>query len=302
MPRTVTVGLDGTPASLAAAEWAAREALLRELPLRLVHAWPWQPYLYSPLTGVHAPPPESDVRRRQQWAERMPREAAETLAQRHPGLRITVDQVDEQPVTALLEAAHDAHPLVLGSHGLSALGGYLVGSVAFGVLARTERPVVLVRAGSAAGGERRTASAESLRRSVVLGLDLRTPADALIEYAFDAAARRAANLRVVHAWHLLPYCVRGATVGPGATAGLAMTKQRLLTEILMTWREKFPGVDVCPQALLGKVGSHLVNAARDAELVVVGRGSHSSSGPRIGPVTHAVLQHAQAPVAVVPHA
>ncbi|MCX3062766.1 universal stress protein, partial [Streptomyces sp. GXMU-J5] len=37
MPRTVTAGLDGTPHGRAAADWAAREARLRAVPLRLVH-------------------------------------------------------------------------------------------------------------------------------------------------------------------------------------------------------------------------------------------------------------------------
>ncbi|MFS4095412.1 universal stress protein [Streptomyces sp. AF1A] len=37
MHRTVTAGLDGSPESRAAAEWAAREARLRGLPLRIVH-------------------------------------------------------------------------------------------------------------------------------------------------------------------------------------------------------------------------------------------------------------------------
>ncbi|WP_046710117.1 universal stress protein, partial [Streptomyces europaeiscabiei] len=39
MFRTVTVGIDGSRESLAAAEWAAREARLRTLPLRLVNVW-----------------------------------------------------------------------------------------------------------------------------------------------------------------------------------------------------------------------------------------------------------------------
>jgi nucleotide-binding universal stress UspA family protein len=37
--RNVTVGLDGSSESRATGEWAAREAKLRGLPLRLVHVW-----------------------------------------------------------------------------------------------------------------------------------------------------------------------------------------------------------------------------------------------------------------------
>ncbi len=46
MKHHVTVGVDGSPESLAAARWAAQEAVLRgPVPLRLVHAvdWPLDP-------------------------------------------------------------------------------------------------------------------------------------------------------------------------------------------------------------------------------------------------------------------
>ncbi|MCZ4606574.1 universal stress protein [Streptomyces sp. Lzd4kr] len=306
MPRTVTVGLDGSPESLAAADWAAREALLRDLPLRLLHAWQWQPYVYASPAGVIMPPALSDPQR--DWADRMPREAETRLAQRHPGLRINVDRTAEQPVPALLAAAEDAELLVLGSRGLSGVTGFLVGSVALSVVSRTERPVVLVRAGERAEHEHvpdssGTPSTATAYRDVVLGLDLHSSADTVIEFAFDAAAHRTADLRVVHGWSLPPYYYGyDGALDPELDAQLAARIRAKLTGLLRPWQDKYPGVTVTEQATIGSAGPHLVNASRDAALVVVGRRTHHAPvGSHIGPVTHALLHHAAAPVAVIPH-
>ncbi|MDH6144283.1 nucleotide-binding universal stress UspA family protein [Kitasatospora sp. GP30] len=43
MEGPIVVGFDGSPESAAAADWAAREAVCRGLPLALVQAWPWPP-------------------------------------------------------------------------------------------------------------------------------------------------------------------------------------------------------------------------------------------------------------------
>ncbi len=53
----------------------------------------------------------------------------------------------------------------------------------------------------------------------------------------------------------------------------------------------------------GTAAQVLLDEARDASLVVVGRRVRSGSfGAHIGHVTHSVLHHAAAPVAVVAHA
>ncbi len=111
MLRNITVGLDGSPESLAAADWAAREAQLRDTPLRLVHAWRWQPRTHASLTDTPIPWPLNDPRR--DWAERLPAR----LTERHPGLRVSAERSAEWPVTALLAASGDADLLVLGSRG-----------------------------------------------------------------------------------------------------------------------------------------------------------------------------------------
>ncbi|WP_327341450.1 universal stress protein [Streptomyces europaeiscabiei] len=302
MSRTVTIGVDGSLESLAAADWAAREALLRGAALRIVYAGEQQPHAYVPFAGEAVAPPGADR------SVSMLREVRASLTHRHPGLRITADQVAGQPTTVLSAEAEKAELLVLGSRGLGRTTGLLLGSVALAVVARAARPVVLVRADVDAGDEHLSdvagiPSAATPYRDVVLGLDLHAPDDTVLGFAFDAALRRGAALRVLHGWNLpgYPPPIPGVpgTRPEGVPAG--QTGQRL-TDSLGPWREKFPGVEVTEEAVIGRAGSHLVDASRDASLVVVGRRNrHVPVGGHIGPVTHAVLHDAAAPVAVVPH-
>ncbi|MER6736218.1 universal stress protein [Streptomyces puniciscabiei] len=303
MPRTITAGLDGSPESLTAAEWAAREALLRDLPLHLVHALGRQ-QPYAPLGGASQPSLSPDERIR--WADRMLREAEATIARRHPGLRITTDRLTEEPVTALLGAARTADLLVLGSQGLGGVAGFLLGSVAQAVVAGSRRPVVLVRGGLRPEDEHQPGAfwhGPTPFRDVVLGLNSAVPNDTVIEFAFEAASQRAARLRVVHGRSPeLPYYDNGGDLNAELHDELTGEMHRALSEALEPWRDKFPGVDVTEQAAIGKAGSHLVEASRDASLVVIGRRRRRTPiGTVIGPVAHAVLHHATAPVAVVPH-
>ncbi|MFC8434957.1 universal stress protein [Streptomyces sp. NPDC057253] len=292
MYRTVTVGLDGSPESLAAAEWAADEARSRAIPLRLVHAGDQPPHDYVPFGGEPVAGPGMD------HADRMLREVAAALAHRRPGLRLRWARLDGSPVAALTDAAREADLLVLGSRGLGRTTGYLLGSVASAVLARAERPVVLVRdaTGARPDGEG-TAWLPGSQRDVVLGLDLcDSQAETVLYFAFDTAARHRAALRVVHGWK--PSSAQDA--GPDEEPQVGRAER--LAEALRPWRDKYPQVEVAEEPVIGTAGSHLVDASRDAGLLVVGRRRRSAQlGPHIGPVTHHVLREAVPPVAVVPH-
>ncbi|MFJ9535866.1 universal stress protein [Streptomyces sp. NPDC101225] len=301
---TITVGLDGSPQSLAAADWAAREAEQREAVLLLVHGWDQTPYVHPPLGGIPAP---GAVDTQGTWAKSLLRQTRSRLADRHPALRIETEHSGDHPVAALLAAAEDADLLVLGSRGLGTVAGLLVGSVALALVARVERPVVLVRADERAVDEHLpdasgTESTGTPYRDVVLGIDLEQPGESVIRFAFEAAQRRAAGLRVVHGWSLPASRGYGAAMDVGLNEEQAGLIRQRLTQALRPWQEKFPGVDVREQAVIGSAGRHLVQASRDAALIVVGRTNRRAAvGSHIGPVTHAVLQHAVAPVAVVPH-
>ncbi|MEU3885083.1 universal stress protein [Streptomyces sp. NPDC029041] len=297
----IMVGLDGSSESRAAAEWAAREAKLRGLPLRLVHVWEPvpEPMAQAPLLG-----PET----LQHWSERIPRETAEGLQSRHPGVDVNAVHLTGLPGDVLVDVARDAELLVLGSRGLSGIGGFMVGSVSQAVIARTEVPVVLVRAGEQAVDEHTMdpagiPSAATPFRAVLLGLDTRSLDDTVITFAFEEAARRDTALRVLHAWSPPPYNIYGLSDHVSLYDELAREHAAELTEALRPWRYKYPAVEMIEASRAGSAADQLANASRDASLVVVGRRIRRSRlGVHIGPVAHAVLHHAVAPVAVVAHA
>ncbi|MQY12834.1 Universal stress protein [Streptomyces sp. RB5] len=287
MPGTIIVGLDGSTESRAAAEWAAREAGLRGLAVTLVHVWQPVP---EPMALASFLGDETH----QHWAERIPREAVEALKTRHPEVEVTVEQRNGAPAEVLLEAAADAELLVLGSRALGGIGGFLVGSVGQSVVARTDRPVVLVRA----GGE------VSDGRSVVLGLDVAHPDDLVIAFAFEEARRRSAPLTAVHSWNLPSPYVNSLALAGGYDPrdDIADAQAGALAEVLKPWREKYPEVEVAEKSGFGSPAGRLIDESKEAALVVVGRRVRRSPfGVHIGSVAHAVMHHSVAPVAVVAH-
>ncbi|MFJ6835832.1 universal stress protein [Streptomyces sp. NPDC091209] len=300
MLRTITVGLDGSQESRAAAEWAAREAELRGLPLKIVHVWEPvpEPMAQTPLLGAET---------QQHWTERIPREAAEGVRLRHPGVEVRTEQLSGHPGDALAEAAKSAELLVLGSRGLGGIGGFMVGSIGLSTVAHADSPVVLVRAPETAADEHELGPAGAPPaatpfRPVVLGLDVEHPDETLIAFAFDAAERRATSLRVVHGWYPPPYYAYGTSVNPALNEALSLSASEAVAEVLRPWRKKFPDVEVVEDSRYGSAAVLVVDASREASLVVVGRRIRRSPvGAHIGHVTHSVLHHSTAPVAVVPH-
>ncbi len=301
MVRHVTAGVDESAESLAAAHWAAREALRRGAALRLVHAWKWQPR--------PAPSAPMDTTWRQ-WAEQTLERAVRSVRASHPGLPVEDLLVPDSAVTVLLAAAEESELLVLGSRGLGRIAGFVLGSVSQRVVARTPRPVVLVRAGETSADEHLPAVdgvspdeiPETPFRDVVLGLDTEQPCDELIEFAFESARRRGASLRVIHAFTAAPaHAAHGRSV-PMSGPELVADQEHVVVARLRPWSEKFPGVPVTETVFEGQPAAELVRASARASLLVVGRRARDARlGTHIGSVAHAVLHHACCPVAVVPH-
>ncbi|WP_254399859.1 universal stress protein [Streptomyces sp. AC602_WCS936] len=291
MTRPITAGVDGSEESLAALDWAAREAVRREASLHVVHAWRVQA-----LDGDGA----GDRDAQERWVRDAVAESVGTVTERHPELTVSTEVREaDDAVAALLAAGAGAETLVLGSRGHGAVVGFLLGSVGQQVIAEATRPVVLVRSGD-------DAAAEAAGREVVVGQQ-GEPEDSadVIGFAFEAAAARGATVRAVRAW-ALPTVF---TYSPGSMAladeagGLEQYERKALGEALAPWRERFPDVPVIEHVEMGSAGQVLLSVAGGAQLMVVGRRARRTAvGARIGSVAHGVLHHAECPVAVVPHA
>ncbi|MBT2507429.1 universal stress protein [Streptomyces sp. ISL-98] len=290
MTRPLIAGLDGSAESLAAARWAAREALLRGSRLDLVHAEEYPTTATVPMAGP-------DVQRR--WADTLLHETADDLRNRHPELEITTRRVEGRPFEVLSAEAAAAEMLVLGSRGLGSIVGFLVGSVGMATISATEQPVVLVRAPSLPDEE---TPAGLPHGDVVVGVDIHQSCDKLLGFAFDEASRRGATLRVVHAWSLPPTYSYASALEPDIQLDVGQRVTQALSNLLLPWRGRYPSVTVDEKSVAGPAAQQVLYAGDGAGLVVVGRRIRRSPlGGHIGHITHAVIHHAASPVAVVAH-
>ncbi|EXU67851.1 universal stress protein UspA [Streptomyces sp. PRh5] len=289
MPHPITVGMDGSPESLDAADWAAREARWRQTPLRLVHAW-----MLPPQTARTAQAPEV----RKAWAHKTLDDAEADLAARYPDVSVSTELLAETAVPALVAHGAGSQMLVLGSRGRGAVAGFLLGSIGLHVLGRAACPVVLVRHGG--GGQAQGAAGGD----VVVGIQDPPGAAAPIEFAFATAAARGTGVRAVRAWALPPVFEYGMAYvrALDEAGGIEPGERKRLAQAVLLWREKYPQVPVTEHVEMGNAAEVLLTSAAGAGLVVIGRYSHRSAvGPRLGHVAHALLHHAACPVAVVPH-
>ncbi|WP_405714232.1 universal stress protein [Streptomyces xanthophaeus] len=290
MANRVTVGLDGSSESTAAARWAAHEAELRGASLDLVHAEEW---LENP------PLPVTTTEDRRRWAGAVLRDTAEDVRRVHPSLKVGTRRVSGLPSLALTHAAEDSDMLVLGSRALGSVAGFLLGSTGFAIVTEAARPVVLVRSVDRAGNPPDGARD---RGPIVVGVDIHRPGDELLAFAFEEASHRRCPLVIIHGWSPPPVLSYAPALDPGVLQEMANGITTTMDEMIRPWHEKYPSLRVDSRATLGQPAIQILDAASAAALVVVGRRVRRSAfGTHIGPVTHAVMHHAVSPVAVIAH-
>ena len=278
--KPIVTGVDGSEESLRAVTWAAQEAELRHEPLVIVCVLPPLPWPTSP----ESVPVLTTAAR--EGSERALATAVERAKEQVAALKVEAELLPGRPGRVLAECAAAASMLVVSSSGADGFAPTIPGSVSRYVAAHAPCPVVVVCGENTA-----------VHREVVVGVsdpDLPDAAAAL-RFAFAEAALRGARLVAVNAWY---WSVPGSRPDPAQVPDDAA---RHLAGALAAYRSSYPGLEVSQDVVTAHPGRVLAGASARADLVVLGRPEVPGRGVAgLGSVTHAVLNHAHGPVAIIP--
>ncbi|MEU9836484.1 universal stress protein [Streptosporangium sp. NPDC048047] len=278
--REVVVGYDGSDFSMQALEWAMDEAELRQLPLRVAHAWRW-PYGQA----------EEEVKLHlRKAAEHVLYHGADCARSCSSSItEVTADLYEGSAAERLVELSARAELVVVGSRGMGALARTVLGSVAGYVAAHACCPVVVVRGPG-------PIPVPLHRGAVVLGMAADTR-DEAIGFAFGEADVRQLSLVAVRGGPLqpMPWLSQGPPMPEPAI--VAKTAEGEMIERLRPWQIRYPEVAVRVHSVTGPPKDVLADLSREASLMVVG-GARGHG--RLGSVTRSILQRSACAVAVVP--
>jgi nucleotide-binding universal stress UspA family protein len=283
--KPIVAASDGSEESLRAVDWAAREAVLRGAPLRIVSAAGLLPRMVGS-RGHSDYETVSDVIRDE--SDHALTAATARAAKVAPDLLIDADHLDGAPADAVTAAGSGALMLVVGSRGVGAFAAMILGSVSRYAATHASSPVVVVRDEIGA-----------THRQVGIGIGGLEGNTAALTFAFEEAALRKASLMAIHTWQTPQSDISraGITLTAPSRKVLETEATRQLDALLDEWRDKYPDVPVSHDVVHGHPGRILSGLSARADLVVLGR-DPAHHGP--GAVIHAVLNHAHGPIVTVP--
>lgn len=270
----VVVGVDGSPDSGVALDWAADEAHRRGVALTAVHGL-WMPMAAVPFGDAAVLPPSDELRT---YATQVLDQARKRVEDAWPDLPVDTALMLRQPAEALLHAGCEAALTVVGTRGLSAIGATVLGSVSGRVAAHSTAPVVVVPPHRGDGDG-----------TIVVGVDGSAHGDAALRFALAEADLRSARVVAVTAVHAHP--IPRPIHDPDGLVAAAVERARTATG---------SRAEVGIRAEAGNPAEVIAEAGKDATLIVVGsRGRGEMRGLLLGSTSHGVLHHATRPVAVV---
>jgi nucleotide-binding universal stress UspA family protein len=281
------VGVDGSPPSKVAVNWAAREAALRGLALTLVHVAP------SSLTRMWPQVPNPPLL--EEWYQLNgnellgeARRVADDAVKGHNGIEVSSHIVTGNASAALIDLSKEAAMIVVGCRGLGAIGRRLLGSVSSDLVRHAHCPVAVIH-------DEDPLMPTPAIAPVVVGIDGSPASEAATAIAFEEASRRGVELVAVHAWSDF-----GVSELPGVEwSDLQTQAEEGLAEGLAGWQERYPDVTIQRVVVLDRPARQLLQQSESAQLTVVGsHGRGGFAGMLLGSVSSAVAESARMPVIV----
>jgi nucleotide-binding universal stress UspA family protein len=284
----VVVGVDGSPGSIGAVQWAARAAELRNVSLTLVHVVP-------PTAGAWL-----DSSLLPAWMHALRKEGRQVLddalkvAQeycQHGPAQVHCEMPSATCVGALVDLSKDADLIVTGCLGTGTLRGRHLGSVSSGLVHHAHCPVAIIHNGAPLTSDSAA--------PVLLGIDGSPESELATAIAFDEASRRKVGLVALHAWSDVSVFDSVHDMHGARWPELKSIEDETLAERLAGWSERYPDVPVRRIVVRGEPASQLVDQSESAQLVVVGsHGRGGFAGMLLGSVSAAVVLLARVPVIV----
>src|SRR3954452_23464936 len=217
--RVILVGVDGSQAGWSALQWAAAEADATGRRLLVAHVGD-----VRPAEGTVDPQP---------FGRKLLAEAVAAVAATHPRVAVNTELLSGDPSHALIDLAEDADIVALG-RGRRGLPGLLLGTVAFRVLAHSQKPTAVVAAGARAHANR-----------IVVGVSDSAGGAAALRFAFEEAERRGAEVVAVRSWSERDWRLAAGAGLPMATPDAWEAQERMvLDDCLQSFRSSFPAVPV----------------------------------------------------------
>ncbi|MFD8251561.1 universal stress protein [Streptomyces werraensis] len=269
-----------------ALDWAADEAVLHGLTLRIVHASVWERF-----EGATPAEDLPDGRTETAALQKIITNAESRARRRRPEVRAHAEVLPGEPIDVLVHAGEDAFALVVGHRVHTALMRHLsIGSIGPGVAQRAWCPVVAVGDSPAEGS--------SADRQVILGVAEGTEAGAAhVAFALQEAQARGCDLVAVHARSR-----RGTQKTRHDPPGLGSSPaaDALLSAAVPAEAAFESGVIVHRHVVDGPAHHALLQATQHADLLVLGvRHRHGMTHCELRPTHHAALRHAACPIALV---
>jgi nucleotide-binding universal stress UspA family protein len=281
-PNEIVVGVDGAAPSRTALRWAATEAARRNTGLHVVFAYHWQVPGASIAVSAELEQAAEDI------AGLVVQDAVAEARATAPGIAVRGHAILGDAAAVLLSAARPSALLVVGTRGRHGFSATLLGSISQQVTLHANGPVAIIRDQATNAGR------------VIVGYDGSAGSDEALRVAFEEANLRNCPLTVIQAF--APALPSWPVALPPVSYDhdrVRVAMQSDLQHTLSPWPAKYPDVEVTAGVVTGSPAKVLIDASKDADLVVIGsRGHGGFAGLLLGSVGLHLLHRAECPLLI----